>query len=243
MNQEEKLARIIEVLEDGKVSQKDFVDAVEVLVQFVKGAKDLTEKELERIEAVFAEKEYEMNATHKRSLDTLKEKLEEAITARVATIKDGKDGVNGLDGNDGLDGKDGVDGKDGSPDTPLQIVDKLESIQREDDKLSIDAIKGLRAELKKASRSSGGTFFGGAQNVKQAFKDIDLSSQLDGVTKTFNIEAVYNILSVSLSSFPHTLRKGVDYTYTTTTITFTSEIDASVSLATGQTCILTVVGA
>lgn len=39
-------------------------------------------------------------------------------------------------------GKDGADGKDGSPDTPVQIRDKLESLDG-DEKLDISAIKGV----------------------------------------------------------------------------------------------------
>jgi hypothetical protein len=56
--------------------------------------------------------------------------------------KDGLDGKNGLDGKDGVDGKDGENGKDGSPDTPTQIVEKLETLEG-DTRLDKKAIKGL----------------------------------------------------------------------------------------------------
>ena len=65
--------------------------------------------------------------------------------------------------------------------------------------------------------------------------------EFDGVTTTFQLPAVWNIVTVSLSSFPNILRKGVDFTYTPTSITFTSEINPATSLAFGQTCVLTVV--
>ena len=126
--------------------------------------------------------------------------------------------------------------------TPQDVRDKLESLEGEE-RLSVNAIKGLDELLKKYLASNKQTVgFGGIAN-RDFIKDLDISSQLDGVTTTFSIPAVYNIISVHLSSFPHALRKNVDFTYTSTTITFTSEIDPSVTLATGQTCVLTVVTA
>lgn len=81
-----------------------------------------------------------------------------------------------------------------------------------------------------------------SQAGRDLFVDIDLSDQLDGSTKTFNIQATYNILTVDLSSYPYgSLRKGIDYTWTPTSITFTDEIVASTQLASGQKCILTTV--
>lgn len=107
------------------------------------------------------------------------------------------------------------------------------------DKLAIEAIEGLREELDKVRK--GGRVSGGGVTSRDVFKDYDLSPYLDGVSKTFNIPAVWNIISVDTSSFPHALRKNVDYTYTSQTITFTSEIDAATTLAAGQTVILTIV--
>ena len=126
------------------------------------------------------------------------------------------------------------------------IRDKLESL-KDDERLDKSAIKGLDEILNEfrglISGLNKNKTFGGGIVGRDLIKDIDISSQLDGVTKTFNIPAVWNIVSVDLSSFPHALRKNVDFTYTTTSITFTNEINAGSSLAQGQTCILTVVTA
>ena len=56
--------------------------------------------------------------------------------------KDGVDGKNGKDGLDGIDGKSikGPAGKDGSPDTPKQIVDKLNTLE---EVLESKVIKGF----------------------------------------------------------------------------------------------------
>lgn len=120
-----------------------------------------------------------------------------------------------------------------------EVRDSLESIEVEEEKLKIEAIGFLRRELDEIkarltsiSTSSGKTVFGGSGG--RAVRSYDLSSQLNGVTKTFNLPAMYRIISVHSSSTPFTLRQTTDYTWTTTSITFTSAITASTTLATGQ---------
>lgn len=126
------------------------------------------------------------------------------------------------------------------PKTPTQIRDDLKTLEG-NERLPISAIDDLQEELDKLRKMKGKGFVGGGITGRDLFKDIDLSASLDGVTKTFNIQAVWNIISVHLSSHPYALRKNVDFTYTPTSITFTDQIDASTSLAAGQTAVLTVV--
>ncbi len=67
----------------------------------------------------------------------------------------------------------------------------------------------------------------------------ELSSELDGVTKTFTIPNNKRVLSVNSTSFPFSAFKPTtDYVTTSTSITFTSEIDASSTLASGQTLLI-----
>ena len=123
-------------------------------------------------------------------------------------------------------------------DTPEVIKEKLESLEDED-KLKISAIKNLEEELDKLKKQKQQPIYvGGSSGGGRIVKAIDISSSLNGSTKTFNIQAVWRIVSVHLSSFPNILRETTDFTWTPTSITFTSEIDAPSSLATGQTCIL-----
>lgn len=122
------------------------------------------------------------------------------------------------------------------------IRDALELLP-EGERLKIDFIEDLRKELaeikKLASRPAGGITGIGARDL---VIDIDLSTRLDGVTKTFNLQAIWNVISVSLSSYSYgSLRKNVDYTWTPTSITFTDEIAADTQLSIGQKCVLTVV--
>lgn len=122
------------------------------------------------------------------------------------------------------------------PETPESIREKLETLE-EGERLPIDVIEDLREELdelkkRPVSRGGGG---GGVVGGRELVKSYDLSPLLDGVTKSFNLPANWTILSVSGTSFPYTYRRLVDYTFTTQSITFTSEITADTSLASGQT--------
>ncbi len=126
-------------------------------------------------------------------------------------------------------------------DTGEEMVIKINALEIEPEKqIGVEHIKGLEKRLKgienKPSTPGGGIV------GRDLIKDIDLSDQLDGVLATFNIPVVWNIVSVDLSSYPYgSLRKNIDYTWTPTSITFTSEIDPATQLSVGQKCILTVV--
>lgn len=121
------------------------------------------------------------------------------------------------------------------------VRDSLELLKG-DERLDKSAIKGLEEALKKLEKSISTQSIGGGIVGRDIVQDYDLSSQLDGATKTFNIPTVWNIISVSLTSYPYgALRKNVDFTYTPTSITFTDTIDAPTQLASGQSCILTII--
>jgi hypothetical protein len=167
--------------------------------------------------------------------------------------KDYFDGINGKNGKDGLTPdtnaiirevvsliptpKDGVNGKDGNIKelSPQEIRDSLELLQGEE-RLDAKYIKGLDP-----IKTPDGKFINGGIIGRNLVKDVDISASLDGITKTFNIPAVWNIISVSASGSPWVLRKNIDYTWTPTSITFTSEINADSTLAPGQTVVLTVI--
>lgn len=161
--------------------------------------------------------------------------------------KDGRDGKNGIDGKDGVgndgkdgkDGKDGEDGKDGSQDKPHEIRNKLEELTNEA-RLDAKAIKGLEKFFENLIQDvktlKGRPVFVGGSGGRGAVRFHDLSGSLDGSKKTFSLPAFWRIISITSSSFPTTFRETIDYTVdgTLMQITFTSEIDASTTLATGQ---------
>lgn len=128
---------------------------------------------------------------------------------------------------------------------PEFIRDQLESIAKEDEKLDMDAIRDLNKRFKelekRISLRKNISIFGGNQNGGgKVVKVYDLSASLDGVLKTFPLPSFWRVISVTSSSFPTAFRPTVDYTTDASamTITFTSEIEASTTLATGQTVIV-----
>ena len=148
----------------------------------------------------------------------------------------GEQGEMGLPGTDGVDGK---DGKDGSPDTGKEIVDKINELPIEDElQIGVEHIRGLIKELKDLRKLASTQTFVGGSGGKGHIKPYDISSQLNGVLKTFNLPANWTVISVVSTSFPNAFRPVIDYTFTPTTITFTSEITASSTLASGQSVIV-----
>lgn len=126
--------------------------------------------------------------------------------------------------------------------TPQSIKDKLESIEVEEEKLSISAIKDLRKELDELKQMKSKTVFvgGGSSGGGRISMVYDLSPYLDGVTKTFALPSFWRVTGVLAGSAPIALRPTVDYTTDAgaMTITFTSEIEASTTLATGQSVLV-----
>lgn len=126
--------------------------------------------------------------------------------------------------------------------TPKSIKDKLESIELEEEKLSISAIKDLRKELDELKLMKSKTVFvgGGSSGGGRISMVYDLSPYLNGVTKTFSLPAFWRVTGVIAGSAPIALRPTVDYTTdgSAMTITFTSEIEASTTLATGQSVLV-----
>jgi len=115
-----------------------------------------------------------------------------------------------------------------------QVVSEINKLPTDDEELKIDAshIKNL-PEIKS---ENGRPVFAVAPSRNQV-QVYDLSSSLDGVTKTFGLPAFWKVFDVRSSSFPYAFRPTVDYTVdgSAMTITFTSEVEAAGTLATGQT--------
>lgn len=232
-----------EVLEDDTVSAEEFATFTKAIVKFLTELRgDVTEilkvkdEMLRQIDG--AQKVNSAFPSYKRIVDEAVSRVNE----RIATVKDGYTPKKGIDYNDGIDGAD-VDPHEVAKIVLASLSDRgmteenMEKVEKLMKKLD-DHEKNMLARQSVMPMI-------GSPSGRSIFKEVDLSASLDGVTKTFNIGAFYRILTVDLSSFPHALRKTTDYTYdgNAGTITFTDEIDAATSLATGQTCIITLVTA
>lgn len=115
------------------------------------------------------------------------------------------------------------------------IRDALELLQ-DDNRLDASAIKGLEKLLKEIFKKTNQPMHvAGPSGGGRSVQALDLSPRLDGSTKTFNIPAVWRIIGVFGTSSPFTFRESVDFTWTTQSITFTSQIDETTVLSAGQT--------
>jgi phage-related minor tail protein len=119
-----------------------------------------------------------------------------------------------------------------------QIATALESLP-EEEKLEMKAVKGLVKRLDELEKKSQRMIFGGGGVGAHNMNVYDLSSQLDGSTKVFNLPAMWKVLFVLTGgSTPTAMRPDVDFTWVPNTITFTSQIDASTTLSSGQTILI-----
>jgi hypothetical protein len=121
--------------------------------------------------------------------------------------------------------------KDGSPDTPNDIADKLNTLE---EKVDIKVIKGLKNILDKirsaVRESKGERRIGGGGDIINYY---DLSSQCNGVLKTFTVPTNRKIVGVFSTQFPISYRPLIDWTGSgTTSLALTSEVGVP---ETGQT--------
>ena len=125
-----------------------------------------------------------------------------------------------------------------------KIVEKINDLPIEEDKqIDIEHIKGWKEWLlEQIGKIRGDTIrvIGGPSGGGKIVKVYDLSASLDGVTKTFALPAFWRVISIQSTSFPFAFRPTTDYTTDASamTITFTSEVEASSTLASGQTLLV-----
>ena len=206
-------------------------------------------------------------ATMKETHSAFLEEMKQMVLDEIPVVKDGKDGergekgetggrgekgdkgdagIAGRDGRDGRDGKDGTNGKDADE---IKIIEKLEKdlpmfgtafrdgleLLQGDERLDAAAIKNLEKYLKEEI-----TYLGGGATGGRRVTYYDLSDSLDGSTKVFSLPAFYKIISVHSSAQPFILRPTTDYTTdgATMQITFTSAVDETITLATGQSLLI-----
>jgi hypothetical protein len=172
--------------------------------------------------------------------------------------RDGRDGGDGLDGKDGIDGKDGrdgADGKDGSPDDADAIVKKISKrISYNDIKdapqfprlagtgylreiSDVDTTGLVDGQTLKWSVAKQKWIMGTASGAVPL--SYNISSQLNGSIKSFTIPANTAVTHILGSSAPFIFAPTTDFTGSgTTTITFTSNVDAPSALAAGQTLLV-----
>ena len=103
--------------------------------------------------------------------------------------------------------------------------------------MDIDAIDGLEERIKAIPERPTRPFFGGGVS-RMAVSYYDISSELNGSTRTFWVPTNLGIIIAIGSSFPFVFRPVVDFVESGHNIVFDSNIDPAVSLATGQSMVL-----
>lgn len=176
MSPDEQLKQVLSLLNDNKATKDELFEISKLFVDIVKQIKDSTEDYLENARKENDDLFEESKRKYKSEMESMCEKIERALSARIASIKDGKTPVKGVDYFDGV-----------SPDIEevvLRVLDEIPEPQNldgldirnylealpEDDKLEIEAIRGLRKELDelrkmKSGSSSGGSIFGGISHT------------------------------------------------------------------------------
>lgn len=167
----------------------------------------------------------------------IKLKIKKEDLIRKLGIKNGRDGKDGRNGKDGKDGKsmigpkgergergrDGRDGKDGESVDEKKLFSKLlkevlKHVPEQDTMNQVGYVTG-----------------GGMGDPNLLFNVDNISSQLNGSTKTFTIKPNRFIWDIRSSSAPWVFIPNTDYTVSggsRETLTFTSQIDASTTQAT-----------
>lgn len=176
--------------------------------------------------------------------------------------KDGKDSVipgpKGNRGDMGMPGKDGMDGEDGMDGTDADMESMMKEMHAKMEKEKAEMMKTMDKEMKKKHELMMEEMQEKIDELEDKVKAIpsapnrpifgpgktkvlllDLSAQLDGVTKTFAIGSHFGITGVWGSSDPFgAFRPTIDYTEVGRNIVFAAGIDASIALAAGQQLIV-----
>jgi hypothetical protein len=252
---------------DKPVNEKNFLTTLSAILVVVKKSQDkiigLIRDSEERFKQLLSAVEFKQGEKGEQGLRGEKGDRGEPGEDGV----DGRDGKDGQDGRDGRDGKNGVtpnlnqvalEASTMALESLRPLIPTVESIELDipklgepirdalellqgDERLDKSAIKGLQEELDRILKiaESKTQIIGGGGVGKQNVYYYDLSSQLNGVLKTFSMPAFARILDVKLSSAP-VLRPTVDWTSDANayTITFTSQIDADPLLNSGQSLLV-----
>ena len=260
MDKLQKLQEVLKTINDS-LTREEFTQAFKLVTDFVKQAKqemnlkteevqamcDNIMSEVKRSDGEFSKMKKDVMATCMTEVNSMLDKVEQ----KMSEVKDGEDADENLVIQSVLDKiTPEIEAKipttedilNKLPELGLRVRDSLELLP-EGEKLKIEAIEKLREELDDIRKLVAGrtTVVGGIGGTGgHTVKLYDLSSQLDGVTKTFSLPTFWRIVLVTGSSFPNALRPDTDYTVdgSAMTITFTSQIDETTTLASGQTLLI-----
>lgn len=264
----EKLKQVLTLVSES-LTKEEFINAFKMVLDYVKKIDDRNLKEIEVIKQNLAALGEATIKKSEKDIETAKNEALKALQTIISKLEPEFDRQTKLLGerledlttklNDKLAEVDQKvqsvrDGKDADEEAMLlklendlpklgeRIRDALELLEG-DNRLDKSAIKGLEEELKALSKKVDGQKVVAGGAAKTRIIRIDLSSQLNGVLKTFFLGTHFGIISVDSSSAPFgAFREGEnqDYYESGKNIVFTSNVNAAISLAEGQSLIVKV---
>ena len=225
-----KFKSIIKLI-DESVSREEIESNIKKILDFLLKLKEKNQGEFKNLNQKFGEQSEKMKGDNAVSISELKAEFTKIINK---ALKDQSDSLNfmrdkarnlknGKDGKQGPIGPVGPQGSAGSPDTPVMVADKLELLE-DDNRLKIEAIMNLEKRLKDLEdRPVGG---GGGGKKITYIKRINLSSQCNGILKTFILpKNVIAVIGVFGTQFPITFDEA-DFTLSGHSLTLTGEVSA-----------------
>ena len=252
MDPEKKIAKLERLLTlvDESLTREEFTKAFEEILNVVVKTQTKNKEEIEEMWKVYENMCVSMKEKSATDLEALKKKVtdyctkemggmmkehEEAMSAiedKLTTVRDGKDADEEQIVKDVL-----AQIPPPLPEvTPEQVRDKLETL-KDDERLDKSAIKGLQEEIKELkemiSKVGSARVAMGGPNAN-AVQSYDLSSQLNGVAKSFQVPRHRVAIMLVGTQAPLIYRPTTDYTTANVTLTLTSEVLAP---ATGQSLI------
>ena len=219
-------------------NKEEVAEVIEAVLKVVAELKDILLQKVETSSSELTEKvervEERMKAIHAKMEKKTTNEIDIVVRKVYETIEEVKDLIPPSTDLSSLESK-VVDIEKKIPTIPDEITpeivkNKLESLEGED-RLDKSSIKGLDEELKRLDSKPTGSR-GGARKITYV-KRYNLTSQLNGVLKTFTLPAdTIEVIGVWGTEFPINFNPGTDWTFSGRTLTLTSEVSAP---QTGQT--------
>lgn len=237
------LKKLLVVLNEEALSRSEFTTAFEQVVKLVVKIQEKQNKAIADLQTTYAGLLEQVRYDHTSSLtdlrQTISSELESFIKRHTADIE--KKLASVRDGRDADENKIVEDVLAQLPpatvlDSPKELRDKLEALKGEE-RLDVAAIRGLEEKIteleKKITTGRGGRLpVGPNANMVQYY---DISSQCDGVLRTFNVPKFRNVLLLVSTQYPNFFRPVTDFVVGNGTITLNDAISPP---ATGQSVII-----
>lgn len=236
----EQLIKTAKELQD-TVTATEFITAFKKVMEFVKKIENKNIQEIEQLKTLTTNLGNKLKQDSDLTLSDVKAEVSQQIGKalkeqevgmnfikdKVRNLRDGKDADETKIVQDVLSQIKLPEQKEIILDTPEQLRDKLETLEKEE-RLDMEAVRGLKEALDKAAATNKVSGLFGTRRVYQPYRD-NFTSQTDGATKTFYLSREplkTDTIMVFGTDFPIILDPATDFTVSGKALTLTDAIDA-----------------